>query len=556
MKINAVLSPSTMRVYPNAQPPAKKLASIDAALNERFSFQIALRSTEAVWVQVELDGPEGWSLRTRRVGLVPVAHLNTPVIMDPLDCEGLGHIPGYNPDPLFDETKTLLPQEETNAFWFTVIPGPKAKAGKHALAVTVKPMDGEGNPAGKAIVRKLAVNLHDIVIKPRRDFNVTHWFYNDALIDWYKTNLFDKTYWEIIPNYLRDIAEHGQDTVYVPVFTPPLDGVKRPSQLLRVTRKGKDKYAFDWRDVRRYVRIAKECGITHFEWTHLFTQWGAKYAIRIYEGQGADEKLLWPADTPATSDTYRAFLSQFLPSLKRFLDKEKILDVSFFHVSDEPHGDMIDDYRADRALLKELAPWMKTLDSPSNIDFAKAGLVDMPVPEISVALEFLKNGLESWCYYCCVPRGKYLNHLMDTPLAKIAMHGFLFYRWPLKGFLHWGLNYWCISQTRTLIDPYRVSDAMKWPDWPYGDPFLIYPGEKGPVDSIRWEVFADAMQDYALLQTLGIERDSKLLSKINSFQDFPKDASWRIKAKKALYKMAESTKKPAKKTARPPRKPQ
>ena len=58
MKINAVLSPSTMRVYPNAHPPAKKLASIDAALNERFSFQIALRSTEAVWVQVELDGPE------------------------------------------------------------------------------------------------------------------------------------------------------------------------------------------------------------------------------------------------------------------------------------------------------------------------------------------------------------------------------------------------------------------------------------------------------------------------------------------------------------------
>ena len=533
-----------MRIYPNAQLPAKRLTSIDAALNERFSFQIALRADAAVWIKVSLDGPEGWSLRVRRVGCVPVAHHNDPVIQDPLECDGLGQIPGFNPDPLFDEDKLLLPQEESNAFWFTVVPAPKAKAGKYGLAVTVQPTDNKGEPKGKAIVRKLSVNLHDIVIQTRHDFNITHWFYSDAIIDWYKTDLFDKRYWEIVRNYFLDIAEHGQDMIYVPAFTPPLDGVKRPTQLLRVTRKGKDKYSFDWKDVRRYIHLAQECGITHFEWTHLFTQWGAKCAIRIYEGQGADEKLLWPADTPATSDIYRNFLAQFLPSLKRFLDKEEIRDVSVFHVSDEPDATMLDDYRADRKILAELAPWLKTMDALSHIEFAREkGLVDMPVPNIDQVLKFHDEGITTWCYYCCGPRGEYLNHLMDTPLAKIAMHGFLFYRWPFKGFLHWGLNYWCVSQTRNLIDPFTVSDGTKWPGWPYGDPFLLYPGENGPIDSIRWEVFSEAVQDYALLQTLGVERDSKLLSKIHSFCDFPKDADWRIKTKKALYKMADASKK-------------
>ncbi len=53
---------------------------------------------------------------------------------------------------------------------------------------------------------------------------------------------------------------------------------------------------------------------------------------------------------------------------------------------------------------------------------------------------------------------------------------------------------------------------------------MVYPGENGPLDSIRWEVFSESLQDYALLQTLGISRES--LSEIRNFEDFPKSAEW------------------------------
>jgi hypothetical protein len=505
---------------------------IEAALNEQFSFQVALRlvSEDPQRVHIHVEAPDGWSVRVRYEGLVPVRHHNTPVIQDSADMDGLGQIPGYVPDPLFDEDSAYLSAEETRAFWITIRPGPDAIPGQHQLRVVLTPERGE------EIVHLCRVCLHDIVLQKRTDFNITHWFYVDALIDWYKTDLFDERFWEILPKYVRDVVEHGQDTLYVPVFTPPLDGVKRPSQLLRVERTGMDGYAFDWRDVKRYIDLAKERGIGHLEWCHLFTQWGAQNAIRVYEGQGREGRLLWPPDTEATSDVYRTFLAQFLPELYRFLEDEEILDRSFFHVSDEPHGEgHLANYRGARAMLRELAPWMRVMDALSDIEFARHGLIDMPIPSIRTALEFVAEGIPSWCYYCCGPRGNYLNRLLDTPLPKIAMHGLLFYRWPLHGFLHWGYNYWYQSQTRTLIDPYTVQDGLAWErGWAYGDTFVVYPGRDGPVDSIRWEIFGESLQDYALLQTLGIDRSHPLLAPIVSFRNFPKTQAWRRSVRRKL----------------------
>ena len=178
---------------------------------------------------------------------------------------------------------------------------------------------------------------------------------------------------------------------------------------------------------------------------------------------------------------------------------------------------------------------MKVMDALSEIEFGRGGLTDTPVASIATALRFVEEGIPCWCYFCCGPRGRFLNRLLDTPLAKIRMSGWLFYRWPFGGFLHWGYNYWCKSQTRTLIDPFTVQDGGKWPGWAFGDTFLVYPGPEGPIDSLRWEAFADSLQEYALLQTLGVPRDGALLAPLRSFEDFPKTEAWRLKARKALF---------------------
>ncbi len=535
--IRSWLCSPLQRLFPRTPAQPNREWSYDAALNERFSFQVGLRDEVADLQQVHgatavtcrVTAPRGWTVRVRRVGHVPVAHRNTATPAS--DIDGVANYPGFIPDPLFDEDELTLPPAETQSFYVTLVPARRARPGTFPVTVTLAQKEGKTIRAHTA-----RVTLHDVIIRPRRAFPVVQWFYADQLIDWYKTDLFDDRFFKIAESYFRNLAAHGQDTAYVPVFTPPLDGVKRPTQLLRVTRRGKDRYAFDWSDVRTYVRLMQACGLKHFEWTHFFTQWGVRHAIRIYEGQGRGETLLWPPETGATSGAYRAFLAQFLPELKAFCEREKILKRSFFHVSDEPHGEEARvNYIQARALLKELAPWMRVMDALSEIEFGRGGLTDTPVASISTALRFVEEGIPCWCYFCCGPRGRFLNRLLDTPLAKIRMSGWLFYRWPFGGFLHWGYNYWCKSQTRTLIDPFTVQDGGKWPGWAFGDTFLVYPGPEGPIDSLRWEAFADSLQEYALLQTLGVPRDGALLAPLRSFEDFPKTEAWRLKARKALF---------------------
>ena len=174
------------------------------------------------------------------------------------------------------------------------------------------------------------------------------------------------------------------------------------------------------------------------------------------------------------------------------------------------------------------------MDALSDIRLAREGLVDMPIPSISVTKQFVEAGIPSWTYLCCAPRGRYLNRLLDTPLAKVRMSGWLFYRFGVEGFLHWGYNYWYKHQTQEMIDPFTVTDGLAWPGWAFGDTFVVYPGADGPIDSIRWEVFAESLQDYALLQTLGVDPEAPLLSPLKDFDDFPKDERWIQRARKQL----------------------
>jgi len=531
--MKAWLSDALKRYYPASPAEEQREFVLSAARGERVSFQVLCRTTDErvkVTIAASAASPEGMALTIRRVGYVPMPHLNCEV--DPAELEGIDYLPGYVPDPLFPETSLVAGTMETNAFWITLRIPKDAVPGRYEIPIALTLND---EPAATLTATLL---VHQAVL-PVRDFPVTHWFYADALLDWYKLEGFTEEFWRIFGVYVDDVVAHGQDVLYVPTFTPPLDGVKRPTQLLRVRRDG-DGYQFDWSLVRRWIRSARERGIRRFEWAHLFTQWGAKYALRIYRDHGGDEVLLWPPETPGTSPLYREFLAQYLTELHRFLQAEDLLECSFFHVSDEPHGEEhLRDYRAAREMLRELAPWMRVMDALSDITFAREGLTDIPIPILDKTMEFVQEGFAPWTYYWGGPRGNYINRQLDTPLWKIRMSGWLFYATGVKGFLNWAYNYWYRSQTRELIDPFTVLDSLVWPRWCYGDGFLVYPGADGPIDSIRWEVFAESLQDYALLQGAGINSADPLLSGITDFASFPREKGWITAHREAILTLLD-----------------
>ncbi len=383
------------------------------------------------------------------------------------------------------------------------------------------------------------VDVRPLVLKPRQDFPVTKWISADSIWEYYKIEPCGERFWQLADAYIANMVAHGCDVIYTPIFNARHEILVRPAQLLRVKRPAPDRYEFDFTDVQRWVRIALKHGAKHLEFTHFFTPapTSGKHPQRIFERDGKIGPMLWPPEISATSETYRKFLEQFLPQFKAFLEAEKILDRAFFHCADEPDGDaQMADYRKARALLRELAPWMKVMDAMSDTRFATDRLSDMPIPSIVTAPEFTKANCPAWAYFCCGPRDSYVQRLLDTPLPKIRMAGGSFTGWARKDS--------CTGATTTGSSsaPPRCPTPSSTRRWargracPRAIPSWCIPGAEGPIDSIRWEVFAESLQDYALLQSAGIKPDDPLLAPLKNYAEFPKHEAWIESARAKLLR--------------------
>ena len=111
--------------------------------------------------------------------------------------------------------------------------------------------------------------------------------------------------------------------------------------------------------------------------------------------------------------------------------------------------------------------------------------------------------------------------------------GVLMYRFGIAGFLHWGYNFWYTQfSLKTDIDPYQVTDSGR--GFCSGDAFLVYPGENGPVDSIRNEVQFEATQDLGAFMKLesliGRERVLEMIHEGLDYEltmkRYPRSAGW------------------------------
>jgi hypothetical protein len=375
----------------------------------------------------------------------------------------------------------------------------------------------------------VALHVAELVVQPRRDFPVIHWWRGEATWDYYNTGRFDERWWELTRAQLQDMWDHGSDVMPVPLLVARRETFKRPCQLLDVEETSPGRYAFDWSRTKRFIDMCREIGFRKFEWSHLWIYWGAENPVRVYTKKGDEFVMLWPPDISGFSDTFLNFLDQFLPEFHAFLVKEGLMEDSYFHLSDEPgEGRHIENYRRARDILREKAPWMKgkIMDALSSIEYGREGLTDIPIPMVNAAQAYIDARIPHWVYYCCAPTGPWLNRFLDTPLTKIRMSGWLFHRLGAQGFLHWGFNYWHKMEREEIGDPFHDASNDSWPGIPYGDPFMIYPGKDGPLDSIRWEVFAESLQDMAVLQAAGVTADDPRLADIKTYADFPKSEDW------------------------------
>jgi len=132
--------------------------------------------------------------------------------------------------------------------------------------------------------------------------------------------------------------------------------------------------------------------------------------------------------------------------------------------------------------------------------------------------------------------------------ARNRIMGVLMYLYGIKGFLHWGYNFYNSKFSLHPVDPYRVTHADY--AFPSGDPFLVYPGPDGaPLSSVRAEVQDDALLDLRALQLLEqlagrafveelIYADAEM--RPMTFRDYPRGAGYLLALRERVAAEIES----------------
>ena len=440
------------------------------------------------------------------------------------------------------------------------------------LPEDVQPGDYKVEIRAKAVHKKVLPNgvifeipeaeglefTNEIVIKvgraklPEQSLIHTEWLHTDSIADYYGTKVFDEKHWVLIEKFIRSAAKHNINMLLTPVFTPPLDtevGCERRTVQLVDIYKVNNKYTFRFEKLYRWCDLCKKYGIKYLEIPHFFTQWGAVAAPKIVaEVDGKEEKIFgW--ETCASGKEYRAFLEQFVPALQDELEKlgyDK--DHVYYHISDEPSETQIEAYKAARETVCDLLPEDKIIDALSSVKFYKEGVIPHPVPGTSEVDEFYKEGVENlWVYYCCAQAKDVPNRFFAMESARNRIMGVLIYLYNIKGFLHWGFNYYYTQYTKKLINPYITTDAGY--AFASGDAFLVYPGSNGePLDSIRAEVQDEGITDLRALQMLETLTDRKYVESIiyenlsvktMNFKEYPRDAKWLLNLRERIAEEIE-----------------
>ncbi len=524
---------SLAKIFPDSiEGDTKPFHAITALRGEIVSYQVAYRDTNLIntlkGVSVQITSEIKSNIELWAVGLAPS---ELPVYGD-FDSNVLRTSPGLYPDPLYPLTSAgvnVVPNQ-WRALWVSVRIDEHQASGVHAVQLDF--MDPEGRVIGS---EKFHINVIANIL-PKQKLIHTEWFHSDCIATYYQVDVFSEKHWLLMEKFVRTAVDHGMNMILTPIFTPPIDtaiGGERPTvQLVEVEKHGA-KYKFNFSKLERWVQMCLSNGVEYFEFSHFFTQWGAKHAPKIIAKKEGQYVRVFGWDTDASGPEYRDFLSQFIPELIKVIRAQGISRNSYFHISDEPSLDHLKSYRAAHDAVVPYLQGFPIIDALSDIKFYEVGLVPHPVPANNHISPFLEANVPNlWTYYCCAQYQEVSNRFFAFPSQRNRIIGLQLFKYGISGFLHWGYNFWNSQLSKRAINPYIVTDADC--AFPSGDSFLVYPGEDGPITSIRMKVFFEALQDLRALELLteiqGKEATVKLieegLSEELTFNSYPMSSEW------------------------------
>ncbi len=525
--IDVKLLNSLIPIFPDKKPSGKELKKLTLCQNQASQFQMAFKITDAdtscenFFIRVESDIP----ISIYYINNVPVIHTSSidndlqaglyPDILLHKKTNPKLHNSAYPwRDFITEDNEDVLLRAYNDSWqgiWFCVNEYSKTiKSGVFDIKISLYDTQNK-------LLNSVSISVDVLPFKlPRPKLLYTNWFHYDCLAELYNEKVFTDRYFEILSDYIEKASRNGMNMILLPAFTPPLDtGIndeRMTVQLVEVT-KTNGKYSFDFSLMKRFIDICRKNGITHFEHSHFFTQWGAKNAPKIIVCENGKYKKMFGWKAKATGKAYVSFLRQYIKSLKVFLAQEKLEKNILFHISDEPNEDMLESYNAARNTIIDLLDGYMVGDAMSHIEFYEKGFCNIPISTTSTIHDFIGKCDNLWAYYTGLSslEGR-SSRILTISRERNRMLGIQLYYYNIKGFLHWAYNNYYGEQSRYRFNPaINPCGGFALP----GTSYMVYPSFDGKCfQSVRQKTFAEGLCDIRLLQLLEKLRGRDVCNKL------------------------------------------
>jgi hypothetical protein len=233
---------------------------------------------------------------------------------------------------------------------------------------------------------------------------------------------------------------------------------------------------------------------------------------------------------PEGTREYEVLLKSYLGGLDRHLRERGWQDKAFVYWFDEPAAHQFEFVRKGCEKLKQFAPGLRRMMTiqPEPVMYGGPNLWCPVSPRFDPARagERRKAGEHFWWYICCFPKTPYATEFIDHPGTELRIWLWQTFQRRIEGVLIWETVWW----TSPTAYPDRQQPQNPWTDpmswisgnqplkkrqgWGNGDGRFLYPPEScangqpsapvlaPPVDSIRWELLRDGIEDYEYLAML------------------------------------------------------
>jgi len=489
----AWVAPIEVRIYRGAftRTPEAREIRFEALAGEFASSQVVVRSKQDLGALTgtltDLAGPAGNSVpagagRVRYGGFVPVDETMT-----------------LTADPLL-ETPVDVPANLAQPVWITVAVSRDARPGEYRGKFSVA-----GRTGGGADFDVVLEVLPAALAKPTEwSFYLNIWQDPSGVARAHKVKVWSEEHWRLLGHYAENFAAHGLKSIMTSIIHDPWKSQsgyefdtmvewKFPGEF-QAGQAGR--FTWDFTNFDRYVEIMTGAGIRDKI---------DMYALVMGPGGTLDANIRYLDTTTGSyrtsqmqvgDDNWREMWKAFLPELKKHLKEKGWFEIAMLGFDEKPERIMklIFDF------IIETDPEFKIVSSGGypgderkwgdEIVFHIDELQDRDRwREIEPLVKSMHEDpakFISW-YTACMPH--FPNTFVFSPLRESRLIGWVTWKFGFDGYTRWAVNAF-------------PEDVWNQPlfKWPSGDMFFVYPGQDGPLDSMRWELMRQGIQDYEALR--------------------------------------------------------